>query len=431
MINFRFYTYFVIFILAIAVFLGPVRYTKGDAYYSLLASESLIQHGTLALDAYCPVIQSCEHNYRIMKVNGHYYDYLPAGSTIISAPFVGVANLLGISMVKYEDYTQRVLVYFSLLAIAFLLYFIAARFLPVRSSVFISLSFLFGTAIMSTLGAALWSHDFAMVCSLSAILFSFKVSLDGKKKHAITVGLFLFLAYFCRPTLSLLAPFVLLFIFSYDKKAAIKCALYLGLFLAAFFLSNQYSYGTFSTPYYLHMLEGTSKSTWVSDALYGTLFSPSRGLFVFSPFILILLLLGCGYKKMAAYKKMWMGIAIIWPIIHWISISQFTDWWAGYAFGPRYMVDCLPGIFLLCIAAWPVRSRLYVNLLLVITIGLSIFINTVQGRFNINAAINWNKDFPTENKNVYESHLRKSLFDWSNSQAFYPKSHKFHSSEGG
>lgn len=421
MINFRFYTYFVIFILAIAVFLGPVRYTKGDANYSLLASESLIKHGTLALDAYCPIIKDCASNYRIMQVNGHYYDYLPAGSTIISTPFVAVANMFGVSMVKYEDYTQRVLVYFSLLATAFLLYSIASRFLSTRSTVFISLSFLFGTSIISTLGAALWSHDIAMVCSLSAILFSLKLSLDGNKKHAVTVCLFLFLAYFCRPTLSLLAPFVLLFIFSYDKKSAIKCAVYLGLFLCAFFLSNHYIYGTFSTPYYLHMLAGTEKSTWVSDALYGMLFSPSRGLFVFSPFLLILLLLGFGYKKMAAYKKSWMWVAIAWPILHWISVSQFSDWWAGYAFGPRYMVDCLPGIFVLCIAAWPMRSRIYLNFLLILSIGLSVFINTVQGRFNIDAAINWNKDFPTENKNVYADHLRKSLFDWSSSQAFYPK----------
>ena len=194
MINFRFYAYFVIFVLAVAVFLGPVRYTKGDAYYSLLASESLIKHGTLALDAYCPVIKDCNSNYRIMQVNGHYYDYLPVGSTIISMPFVGVANVLGVSMLKYEDYTQRILAYFSLLAIAFLLFFIASRFLSIRSTVFISLSFLLGTSIMSTLGAALWSHDFAMVFALSAILFSFKLSIDGEKKHALTTGLFLFLA---------------------------------------------------------------------------------------------------------------------------------------------------------------------------------------------------------------------------------------------
>lgn len=424
MINLRFYTYFVIFFLAIAVFLGPVRYTKGDSYYSLLASESLVQHGTLALDAYCPIIQDCDRNYRIMKVNGHYYDYLPAGSSVLSAPFVGVANIFGISMVKYEDYMQRVLVYCSLLAIAFLLYFIAVRFLSTRSSVFISLTFLFGTSIISTLGAALWSHNIAMMCSLSAILFSLKLCIDSNKKHVLTVALFLFLAYFCRPTLSLLAPFILLFIFSYDKKSAVKCVLYLSLFLGAFFLSNQYIYSTLSTPYYLHMLEGTEKSTWVLDALYGTLFSPSRGLFVFSPFLLILFLFGFGYKKMATYKKSWLWIAIAWPIVHWISISQFSDWWAGYAFGPRYMVDCLPGIFMLSIAAWPMRSRIYLNLFLVASIGLSIFINTVQGRFNIDAAINWNKDFPTDNKIWYPDHLRKSLFDWSKSQAFYPKRHK-------
>lgn len=422
MINFRFYTFFVIFFLAIAVFLGPVRYTHGDAYYSLLASESIIKHGTTSLDSYCgSVITDCDHNYRIMKVNGRHYDYLPAGSTIVSVPFVAAANLLGISMVKYEDYMQRVLAYGCLLAIAFLLYFIAVRFLSVRSSVFISLSFLFGTAIISTLGAALWSHDFAMVFALSAIFFSFKLCFDGDKKQTLIVGLCLFLAYFCRPTLSLLSPFILLFVFSYDKKSAIKCALYLGLFLVAFFLFNQYSYGTFSTPYYLHMLYGAGKSEWVTDALYGTLFSPSRGLFVFSSFILILILFGFGYRKLENYKKSWMWIAIAWPIVHWISISQFSDWWAGYAFGPRYMVDCLPGIFLLCIAAWPIQSRVYLNFLLVISISLAVFINTIQGRFNLDAAIGWNQDFPTENKATYINHLRKSLFDWSVSQAFYPK----------
>jgi hypothetical protein len=73
----------------------------------------------------------------------------------------------------------------------------------------------------------------------------------------------------------------------------------------------------------------------------GTLFSPSRGLFVFSPWILVSLI------SLPAY-----AVTIrAWPIVRWLLwalipyflvLSKYAVWWAGWSFGPRYWIDAIP-----------------------------------------------------------------------------------------
>ncbi|MCD8541944.1 MAG: hypothetical protein LRY69_00285 [Gammaproteobacteria bacterium] len=88
-------------------------------------------------------------------------------------------------------------------------------------------------------------------------------------------------------------------------------------------------------------------------------------------------------------------------------ISRFPIWWGGYSFGPRLMVDCLPGLYIaFC------RGHTKPNPIFIAAILVSFYINTYKGRWDIDSALNWNKVYLSEKPEAN----KKALFGWKNSQ---------------
>jgi hypothetical protein len=92
----------------------------------------------------------------------------------------------------------------------------------------------------------------------------------------------------------------------------------------------------------------------------GNWVSPARGLFIFSPFLLAL---PVGLIRQARAKRINRLDAAVLTIVglHWLSISLFPHWYAGFSFGPRFMSDMLPYLIYLLARTvalpWPpVRS---------------------------------------------------------------------------
>ena len=83
---------------------ATVRDTRSDPYMALLVSQSIIQNGTIKLDAYADGINL--KSYSIRQKNGHYYNLYPLGTSLFSMPFVWGANLLGKNMVYYDHQMQ-------------------------------------------------------------------------------------------------------------------------------------------------------------------------------------------------------------------------------------------------------------------------------------------------------------------------------------
>ncbi len=87
---------------------------------------------------------------------------------------------------------------------------------------------------------------------------------------------------------------------------------------------------------------------WIGAA--GLLFSPSRGLFVFSPFLL------CTFVGLAYLRnEKWRPLRPLpWAILP-VMLAQFKwfDWWGGWSYGPRPLLDMMFPSCLLLIPAWP------------------------------------------------------------------------------
>jgi len=292
---------------------------------------------------------------------------------------------------------------------------LARLFLEPTSALLISGVFWLGTSFASTTGTTLWSHDFAAIFSLAAIYVVLKATREGKTNYWPIISILLFSAYLCRPTLALLAPFVLLFLFTYNRLAAIKSALLVAFLLGCFMVFSLHEFHQLLPDYY--MQQQPFGGDHFFEGLYGNLLSPSRGLLIYSPFILLTwLCVGVSWKKWNL-KRSWLLIGLAWPVVHILLISSWSVWWGGNSFGPRLLTDILPGLFLLTIYAWPVAIRGVLGksavAILALSIVFSVFVNSYQGLFN-QYTVDWN-DLPLVGR---DSH---TLFNWSFPQFLHTK----------
>jgi hypothetical protein len=396
----------------VAVIAGQSTHNTGsDPRGTLLVSQAIAQHGSVKLDAYGETFLD-SYGYVIHQKGGHFYNYFPLGTALVSTPFVAIANAFGFDMTKDEPLIQMAIATLAALLITFTLYKTARLYLRQTESLLLAGLCWFGSSLASTVGTALWSHDFAFLFSSTAIFLVLRHRQPETLLAPALIGLSLFLAYLCRPTLALLAPFLLLYYFLQDKKSAVLAGVTVGLLLLGFMGWSLHEFGQILPDYYLpKRLEGGDFKT----ALYGNLLSPARGLLIFSPFLLISLLLSIGLAPRDKALAKLSLISLAWPLVHLLSISQFPHWWAGWSFGARLMVDALPGLFVGLFAGLAAlgqkRNLAYAA---VMVSGLfAIYINTYQALFNP-YGMQWNVE---PNVDQYPEYL----FNWRYPQFLHSK----------
>ena len=102
--------------------------------------------------------------------------------------------------------------------------------------------------------------------------------------------------------------------------------------------------------------------------LYGLLVSPSRGLFVYEPYMvfafatIVLLKPGRDFLELRFLSLVyaWAATAILY--------STYAEWWGGRVFGPRFLDDLAPVLFALLawgighglLARWPARTAFWI-----------------------------------------------------------------------
>jgi hypothetical protein len=154
------------------------------------------------------------------------------------------------------------------------------------------------------------------------------------------VGLILGFAYLMRPSnADALVVFTIWMVVAHRRYLQSHFA-GLAVVLVPLALVNHHLYGNVLAPYYRPGAQGGNPH--VLEALAGDLISPSRGLFVFSP----VLLLGLVGAYIAIRKRTFdSGDVAVWAVIivHWVLISTSDgNWWGGYSIGPRLFTDVEP-----------------------------------------------------------------------------------------
>jgi hypothetical protein len=392
--------------------------TSADSRWIVPQMVSILSRGDANLDEYPRLLRAHSYagidcvdaNYRVARpdpVKGcpesHYYIYYPIGATALALPvLVGMDLVLRavgpaalalagahttpvISAFLQRDYlASSALVELEiasfLVALATVFVFLMAReFVSPHASLFVALLFAFGTSAWSTASRALWQHGPDMLM-LSIALYLLARAERSPRLLPWTAIPFA-IAYFVRPTSSLVLAPVGAYVFFHHRRsflhwaglATAAAAPFVGYYVAV--------YRRLLPPYYVsHVLVPIS---WDGlrhflIALAGHCISPSRGVFVFSPFLLFSVA-----GIVLAFRKRWVAplsyylVAAL--VLHWFAISAFADWTAGYSFGSRYFSDLMP-IFLFFLIPVLIRfqqepARRLVLAVFALSVALSFFIH--------------------------------------------------------
>lgn len=334
---------FLVFSLFIRV---PAFLTGNEGSYYFL-TRAIVEEGSFRLDDY--------RNFDGALYENHLYSNKPPGLALIVAPFYWIFfHLFSKGFIPGAIFVSTFSALFAALTVG-LVYLIARElnnseegsFFSALVTGFATLLFVYATCFMD--------HALSTLLVLLSIYSAFQYQ---KKDH---MG-FLIISSFCAGYLifvheiyALISLIILGYLLSEVRlKKKVKelfpalisfilpiCAL--GLYRLLCFgspLQSGNSPGICVDASYMPRPEIFSAfMNFSASGLYGLLFSPSRGLFIYSP-ILLFALLGV-YSSFRRYRKETIFLGSIFGL-HLLLVSCYIYWHGGHCFGSRYLIVVLP-----------------------------------------------------------------------------------------
>ncbi|HEX9494982.1 MAG TPA: hypothetical protein VGA38_04400, partial [Candidatus Limnocylindria bacterium] len=260
----------------------------------------------------------------------HVCSIFPPGVAILALPVLVPAVLLGVSP---SDATSLLLLGHLVAAIveaiaALLLWSVFRRFGSVRWSVGLVLLYLLATSVRTVGSQALWQHG-GVHLALAAVLWLVLHERPLEKWRAFLAGSALGLGTFARQTTALLLPGVL------SRRSFLHAVAGFGIGVIPLLAYNAIAFGEpfeqgyGSKPYDTPILTG----------LYGLLLSPSRGLFVYAPYLafaVAALILAWRRRGHVAMRLRGFSVAAVGTLALY---ATYTEWWGGRVFGARFIDD--------------------------------------------------------------------------------------------
>lgn len=229
----------------------------------------------------------------------------------------------------------------------------------------------FGTLAWSSSGIGLWQHGPSLLWILLATL----AVLRGDRRAVAAAGVLLGLAVWTRPTNALIALPLGLYVLRRHPTLRLPFAIASAVPLAAMALYSQWAFGSV-----LALGQGQQMRIGSQPllALAGVLFSPGRGLFVYSPVLLVGLLAMPRALRAAdphpVIRPLILGAVGV-VLVH----AAWAVWWGGHSFGYRLVTETLPAMMILVALAWErnLSSRLVVRLVAGVLLAWSVWANAM------------------------------------------------------
>ena len=348
-----------IFVLLLVVFLlSPVRQVT-DSRYSMLLTQSLLDHGSFRLDHYALPRHEPQWDktfyrhgdYRLEASRGHVYYYLPPGSSVLSAPFVALLNPFGLSAVgadnaydhQGEVKIETILAALLMAALSCLFFYTARLSLPTRWSALVALGGALATQVYSTASRALWSHTWGILLLGVVVFLLLRRESRQRGFSPVLLASLLSWLYFIRPTFAVHILAVSVYLFLFQRSIFLRYAVTGALWLAVFVLYSWTHFGQLLPSYYL---VSRLEPAHFGEALAANLVSPSRGLLIYVPVLLFVAFLLVRHRRHLVHRRLvWLSLAIIAADV--AVVSAFPQWWAGHCFGSRFMTGAVPWFVLL------------------------------------------------------------------------------------
>ncbi len=419
--------------------------TSFDSFWTVYAAHSFVTEGDVDLNEFKETIRA-RNRIGIQRVGNKTYNYFPLGSTILTIPFVYLFELapapIATLLPGFEDTAKKISrdptyeptaitahfeleraiasIIIALTAIVILL--LAREVLSLPMAFLVALLFALATPAWSTASRGLWPHGPSMLCLSLALLFLVRGERSGNPILTVLAAAPLVFSFFIRPSNVVSIIVLTIGVFLYQRRFFIPYVL-MGAMIGGLFLALNFTlYGAMLPKYFRPSRFGNH--SYFFTAIAANLVSPSRGLLIFSPWLI------CSLDSLSKHGRTlftpWTGL--LWTIVigHIMLISQFPVWWGGHAYGPRFMTDIVPFLVVLSLPAFQVledgislaylrqcgtKQRLAIAasfLFFIITASWSVFVHA-RGARSV-SGIGWN---------VYPNNIDLNpsrVWDWSDPQ---------------
>jgi len=408
--------------------LSPNDMSESDSALTLIAAQAWCEHGTPDLSPYQSdprFSYDLENDYRVRNRSGGFF-YYNIGPPIAMVPVVYVARSLGLDMVDPEDEkkTQN-LISALLCGITFGLTFLLTRtFVGGGAALAITGASILGSPLISTSATALWSQTIALPLMLMALLATVRCDPEAGSVGRFTLPRLLFIppllfaAFLCRPTAGFLVLGVLAWLinrlritvksqlsagknvsspFKVGHELVTRCQrhrLLCAAALVAIVVLAIVALG-WLLPYLPRYYQPARLLPRISPlfGLYAVLLSPSRGLLIFCPFLVVVVIGLVRTGRRLDFRPL-LTLAAVWSVSHLAALSVRSVWWGGHSFGPRLAAEVVLAALIPTAIVWKTltsnggddtppqpRARRWVMAYLLAG-GLAVVIHSGQGLFN-------------------------------------------------
>lgn len=351
-----------------------------DTYASRFVPLSILRDGDLVLDEFVPDQVKQEagpdffSNYFALA-NGHFFDSHPPVGPLLALPvyafpaWTGIPGNAELAANLYSKLAASIMAALSaLLVFAASMHMLTAvstrRDASIRAALLAAIGYGLGTPVWSTASLAMWTHTPAVLGYAAAIwgLVARRPTVAGMAAAAAVIA---------RPATAPAAALISLYVV---HRALMRFrergeTLHASVTEALRFAGAAALVGVAGVAYNLWLFGNvvggapTRTQYWVDElgtagmfsgslfaGLAGLTVSPSRGIFIFAPVVIVAIIGAVRVWRMqltdgttdrretvllARYASV-AAVAIL------LTYSKFIVWWGGHGYGPRYLTDAMP-----------------------------------------------------------------------------------------
>lgn len=334
---------------------------------------SMVRHASLTLNHF-PRLFAAGTPYFVYPYHGGYYSAYGIGAPLFAVPFY----LPVLAFREMPSYTS--MLYLSKLAAAFYAALSAAvLFASLRRlaghgrALLIAIIYGLMTPVFCTASQAYWQHSPSLF--LSSLAIYCLVRGEDEPRFTALSGLPLGLAVLVRPNDLVAVLPVAAYVLFRKRSQIVRFALWLAPGAALTALYNHISSGAFYTfpimarmehfpPAELYKIPEAA-GAWNTPfwrGFFGNLISPSRGILITSPILLVavagiicaLMVRGGNRSRFGYLYACFAAVCAL----HLVLLSKWTAWVGGESFGNRLFLDSLPFLCVLFVPAFDAFGRL-------------------------------------------------------------------------
>lgn len=318
-------------------FSGRIPSYDGTSMFAV--TQSVVKRGEFNTDDFWTLFKARDE----LAADGESYAKYGYGASLFAVPLYALALALPeVGLVQTTVLTSSVVI-----AISGALLFLAARRLQFSRGVSLAVALLFGLATPAWVYAReFWSEPFGLFTLFVAFYALLCWRQEGHARDALIAGGALGLAVATRVTNAALVPVFVWYGFGNalrderDRRGLVLC----GAMLAAAALSiGWYDWVRYGNPLATGYRSNEHFDNPLLLGLYGLLFSPGKGLFVYVPFFAALPFSFVLFYRRASRAAM---LVLLTFACYLVTFSLWYYWWDGTNWSTRFLVPTLPFLML-------------------------------------------------------------------------------------